>query len=305
MIGKDEICEKCEAKNSIITDYEYGELVCSNCGKVYEERMIVDEYEKRTFQDDDGDQIQRISAPTKPEYGNELGTNLLIREKGKTRIVKSYSKSDKIQRNFIRIQKILSSVNVSQNLIEKVKTYYDKLAKNMKMQGKNINHIIIGLYYYACRQQKIAKTTKEITQMFICIFPQLTERTVKKAFNSIKRDIVETNDENEFVDAEKNYITNFIGDNIQKYELKMLAFQIVENFNKAGLLEGKNPKTIAGLSLILSYKIFNCNFDDEKEFYSTFSNKTTLKKSYAVIKDSLDQIIPQEYNEVILNDLFP
>ena len=106
---QDEICERCKAVNSIITDYEYGELVCSNCGKVYEERIISDEYEKRTFEDDNGDnQIQRVGPPAKPEYGNEWGTNLLIKEKGKTRTVKRNSKFDKIQRNFMKIQRILS-----------------------------------------------------------------------------------------------------------------------------------------------------------------------------------------------------
>ena len=305
-MSKEQICERCYAKNSIITDYSEGELVCSNCGKVYEERIIDDEYEKRTFEDNDGEnRIQRIGPPAKPEYGNELGTNLLIREKGKTRVVKSYSKNDKIQRNFMKIQKLLSSVDVSQNIIEEVKSYYGKVGKNMNMQGRNVNYIIVGLYYYASRKLKLAKTIKEITEMFKCVLPNLTERMVKKAFNSIKREIVEINDENEFVDAEKNYIETFIGGNIQKYNLKMLAFQIVNNINQSVLLEGKNPKTIAGLSLLLSYKLLNDKLDDIKEFYNMFSNKITLSKSYDLIKDSLDQIIPQEYTTIILDDLFP
>ena len=305
-MSKGQICERCNAKNSIITDYSYGELVCSNCGKVYEERIIVDEYEKRTFLDNDGEnKIQRVEVPAKPEYGNELGTNLLIKEKGKTRVVKSYSKNDKIQRNFMKIQKLLSSVDVSQNIIEEVKSYYDKVGKNMNMQGRNIDHIIVGLYYYASRRLKLAKTIKEITEMFKCVLPDLTERMVKKAFNSIKREIVEINDENEFVDAEKNYIETFIGRNIQQYNLKMLAFQIIHNINQSELLEGKNPKTIAGLSLLLSYKLLNEKLDDNKEFYNMFSNKTTLSKSYDLIKDSLDQIIPQEYTTIMSDCLFP
>ena len=301
---QDEICERCKAVNSIITDYEYGELVCSNCGKVYEERIISDEYEKRTFEDDNGE-IQRVGPPAKPEYGNECGTNLLIREKGKTKIIKSYSKFDKIQRNFMKIQRILSLANVSQNIIEEVKTLYDKVAKNMNMQGRNIDHIIIGIYYYAIRKLKQARTLKEVAEMFKCVVPNLTERIVKKAFNSIKREIAVMEDEKEFIDAEKNYIQTFIGENEEKYSHKILAYQIIDNINNTGLLEGKNPKTIAGLSLLLSYKLLNDNFNDKKEFYSMFSNKATLQNSYALIKDSFCDIIPQEYNSIILNDIFP
>ena len=306
MISKEQICQRCSDKNTIITFYSEGELVCSNCGKIYEERIIDDEYENQTFEDDDGEnKNQRMCAPAKPEYGNELGTNLLIRENGKTRVVKRYSKKDKIQRNFMKIQKLLSSVDVSQKIIEEVKSYYDKVGKNMNMQGRNVNYIIVGLYYYASRKLKLAKTIKEITEMFKCVLPNLTERMIKKAFNSIKHEIVATNDENEFVDAEKNYIETFIGGNIQKYNLKMLAFQIVNNINQSELLEGKNPKTIAGLSLLLSYKLLNEKLDDNKEFYNMFSNKTALSKSYDLIKDSLDQIIPQEYTTIMSDCLFP
>ena len=120
---------------------------------VKEDIIISNEYEKRTFQDDEGDnQIQRVSQPTKP--GNEQGTNLIIIGKGKTRIIRGSSKCGKIEKNFLKIQKLLSSVGISKNIIEEVKILYDKVSKNMNMQGRNINHIIIGIYYYAIRKQK-------------------------------------------------------------------------------------------------------------------------------------------------------
>ena len=109
-INEVEICSRCKSKDSIITDYENGELVCNQCGLVYEERIIVDEDEKRTFADDNGDnQIHRVGPPEKPSFGNECGTNLLIRDKGKTKVIKTYSKFTKIEKNFIRIDKLLSS----------------------------------------------------------------------------------------------------------------------------------------------------------------------------------------------------
>lgn len=298
-----EICEGCQAENTIILDYKNGEKVCSACGMVKEDIIISNEYEKRTFQDDEGDnQIQRVSQPTKP--GNERGTNLLIRENGKTRYIRGYSKYGKIERNFWKIENLLSSVGISKNTIEEVKKLYDKASKNMNMQGRNINHIIIGIYYYAIRKLKQAKTLREVTEIFQSQFPQLKERIVKKAFNSIKRYIAEANDENEFNDMEKNYIETFINGDTEKYNNKILAYQIIENINKSGLLEGKNPKTTAGLSLLLSYKLLSDNFTDIEEFYKMFSNKATLNRSYVLIKDSLNEIIPQEYKNIILNDIF-
>ena len=300
MSNEFEICKKCNAKDSIITDYEAGELVCNNCGLVYEERMIVDEDERRTLNDEGDNQIHRVGPPMNPVYGNECGTNLIIREHGKTKYVRDYSKSSKIQKNFNKIQKLLSSVNVPKIMIEETKALYDKFAKDKNMQGKNINNIIIGIYYYVCRKEKCAKTIKEIVLMFNSVFPDLTERKVKKAFNSVKNDIVESSkDDNEISEIEKNFIQTYTWGDKDKYDLKMLAYEIIDNINKNNLLGGKSPKTVAGLALFLSYKLLNNNLNDEKEFYKMFCAKNTLKKSLDEIKPFLNMVVPQKYADHI------
>ena len=302
---ENEICENCKVKGSIIMNYDVEQLVCNNCGLVCDKKIIADEDEKRTFENDEGDnQIHRVGPPTNQAYGNECGTDLIIRINGKTKYMKGYSKFSKIQKNFIRIHKLLSSADVEKKLIEETKVLYDKIAKTKNMQGRNINHIILGIFYYVCRKEKCAKTIKEIALMF-----NVTERVIKKAFNNIKSDIVEPKiNDDEINEAEKNYIRTFIGGNIGKYDLKMLSFEIVENINKNNLLEGKSPKTIAGLALFLSYKLFSDNLDDKMEFYSMFCNKNTLKRSYDEIKPFLNIIIPQKYTDkiylVLKNDLF-
>ena len=303
---ENEICQKCKTKNSLITIYEEGERVCNNCGLVYEEGMIVDEEEQRTCENDEGD--NQIQPPKNPVYRNECGTNLMIHEHGKTRYVNDYSKLTKIQKNFIKIQKLLSSVNIPQNMIEETKTLYYIFAKDKNMQGKNINNIIIGIFYYVCRKEKCAKTTKEIVLMFKGIFPNLTERIVKKAFNSVKNDIVETaTSDNEINEIEENFIQNYWSDK-DKYDIKMLAFKIIENINKNNFLEGKSPKTVAGLAIFLSCKLLGDSFKDKNEFFTKFCSKNALKKSYDEIKHFFSMVVPEknanQINLILQNNLF-
>ena len=298
-INEVEICSRCKSKDSIITDYENGELVCNQCGLVYEERIIVDEYEKRTFADDNGDnQIHRVGPPEKPSFGNECGTNLLIRDKGKTKVIKTYSKFTKIQKNFIRIDKFLSSYDVTAPIREETKELYCKLAKNMNMQGRNLNHIFIGIYYYACCKLNMAKSIKEIALKF-----KVTERVIKRAINSIKKyvDPSKEDDNNEIIEIEKNYVRTFMEANVKAYEVKMIAFKIIKNINKNKLLEGKSPNIVSGLSLLIAYELSNDYSYDKKELYSFFTNKNTLKKAYEEIKDKLQIIVPQNYWDKINN----
>ena len=255
------ICENCNNKDSIIEDYSSGELVCNKCGLVYAENMIADEYEKRTFESDDNE-IKRVGPPERPDQLGQPGTTLIIRENGKKKIIKTYTKQTKIAKNHYRIYRLLSLSDVKENFIEQTKILYDKLAPKMNMQGRNLRHIIIALYYYACRKSNMAKGLKEVSKMF----PSVTERQIKKAFNSIKSHIVEYDDEDELIQIEKNFIQSYIGGNIQKYDIKMTSYKILENINKNSIFEGKNPNTIAGLSLLLSYKLFNDNSDNLEDF---------------------------------------
>ena len=288
------ICENCNNKDSIIEDYSSGELVCNKCGLVYAENMIADEYEKRTFESDDNE-IKRVGPPERPDQLGQPGTTLIIRENGKKKIIKTYTKQTKIAKNHHRIYRLLSLSDVKENFIEQTKILYDKLAPKMNMQGRNLRHIIIALYYYACRKSNMAKGLKEVSKMF----PSVTERQIKKAFNSIKSHIVEYDDEDELIQREKNFIQSYIGGNIQKYDIKMTSYKILENINKNSIFEGKNPNTIAGLSLLLSYKLFNDNSDNFEDFFSTFPSRATLKKYFEEIKPYLDKIIPEEHHRSI------
>ena len=95
-----EICERCQAKDTIIEDDIEGIVVCTNCGLVLEENIIADEYEKRTFETDNNE-IKRVGPPTRPEQATESGTYLVIRENGHTQKRTIYSKQTKIFKEII------------------------------------------------------------------------------------------------------------------------------------------------------------------------------------------------------------
>ena len=289
-----EICESCQAKDKFIEDHAEGIVVCTNCGLVLEENIIADEYEKRTFESDNNE-IKRVGTATRPEEEVESGTYLIIRENGRTRKKIIHSKKTKIHKNCKRIDKLLSSAEVGDADIQRTKEEYRGLAKYKNFQGRNINHIIIALYYYVCRKEKRAQTFKDVADMF----PSVTERQVKKAFNYIKGDVVDYDDEEELIKNEKNYITLYIGRDESKCKAKKLSFEIIENINNSAVLEGKSPITVAGLSLMLSYKLLNDNSDDFKDFYRTFATKATLKRAFEQIKNNLDMVIPNEYTNKI------
>ena len=281
------ICENCNEKDTIISDEESGKIYCQNCGLVCKGKILSDDNDKRTFEGNDGEKkIQRVD----PLFNsNKIGSTLIIRNNGIS-IKKKYYKLDRKQRGFQKIEKLLSSGKVHKNLIEETKTFYQKVIEEKSMKGRNVNNIILGIFYYVCRKAQIAKTFKQISSMF-----NVEERKIKKSFNSIKSFIVEPTDkEEEMTKVVENLISSYlIGKN--KKEVKDLASQINKNLIERGLLEGKSPRTLAGISLFLSFKLLNDNLIDEKEFYDYFSSKPTLKKSFDKIKNSLNLVLPEKF----------
>jgi transcription initiation factor TFIIIB Brf1 subunit/transcription initiation factor TFIIB len=287
-------CE-CGTKENFVEDYDNGVIRCTKCGMIIEGNLIDYEYEKRTSESDDHE-IKRVGPPSKPGQTTEPGNVLIIRENGHTRKRVIYTKQTKINKNFNRIQELLSKAGAFSNLIEKTKEAYKDLAKIKNFQGRNLTHIIIALFYYVSRKENnLAKSLKEVAKMF----PLVTEREIKKAFNDIKEDAVEYDDEDELAKVEKNLIQNYIGRNMEKYEAKKLSYKIIENINNNAMLEGKSPTTVAGLSLMLSYKLLNDNSDNMKDFYSTFATKGTLTRTFKQIDSQLDKVIPNEYFDKI------
>ena len=236
------ICKNFQAIDSIF-EYE-GEIVCHKCGLVYAENVIADEYE--TY-DGEENQIRRVGPPETLEQAKEPSTTLIVKEKGVKKIIRTYRNRTKIERNSYRIQNYLANAGVMDNLIKDTISLYKSLASNKNMQGRNFNHIIAALYYYALRIKNMAQSYKEVSRQF----PSLTERQIRKAFNDIKWHIASQTDEDKMIKIEKNLIQMYIGGNIEKYDAKMLSYEIIKNINDNALLEGKSPNTVAGLSLSL------------------------------------------------------
>ena len=280
--------------HDIVEDYANGIIMCTKCKKIISDYLIDEQYEKRTFESDNHE-IQRVGPASSSEQESEAGNFLIIKENGHTQKRVIHPQQSRIHKNSIRIHKLLSKADVFPNIIEKIKEEYRELDKIKNFQGTNLDHIIIALYYYVSRKEKKAISIKDVAKKF----PSYTERQISKAFNWFKGDVVEYDDEDELITEEKNFIQYYIGRDVAKCKAKMLSYKIIEKINNNALLEGKSPTTVAGLSLMLSYKLLNDKSDSMKDFFSTFATKATLRRTFKEISNQLDQVIPNEYFDKI------
>lgn len=298
----DNICPRCTARDSKVTDNRYGEIVCQNCGLVFEERLIDDTYEKRNFSNENGGNKgeSRIGGPMKAGEGSNLGSNLVIYDKnGQGRRVKGgngvYNQTP-IERNFEEIEKILGNQDIKKSIIEETKDIYNQVTKVLKMKGRNLKTMICAMYFIASRKSNLSKSFKEIAKMF-----GVEEKRIKKAYNYIKAVVVNSLSPEELNSTTVNYIRSFGEANNENNKFINLASDISKNINDSLLLEGRNTRTIAGISLLIATKLIKPENINKKTICDEFATENTMDTVFEKIRDYLDKIVPEEYNSNIEN----
>ena len=296
----DDFCINCKAINSYVIDMHNGELVCTNCGFVAEESIIDDTYEKRNFGSDNGGNRSesRIGGPMKAGEGNNLGSNLIkINKDGNAIRAKSgggsYNQSP-TERNYEEINRILGNKDVAKSVIEGTKEIYNQVIKELKMKGRNFKAMVCAMYFIASKKLNMSKSFKDIALMF-----SIPEAKIKKAYNHIKKVVVNVLTVEQQNETLKNYIRNFCDENKENPEYKNLAQKIAQNINESSILEGKNTNTITGLSLYIAMKLEKTNSINKTKICEGRVSESTLNKAYEEIKNYFDTIIPEDYKDKI------
>ena len=299
------ICTRCIAIDSYVTDFKSGEIVCKNCGLVLEERIIDDTYEKRNFGSENGGNRNesRIGGPMKATEFNNLGSTQVIRDKNgymkKIRGVNNSFNQSPIDRGFEEIDKVLGEKGIAKKLIEETKEIYTLVTKVKKMKGRNLKCMILAMYFCSSKNLGYSKSFKEISDIF-----GIEEKKIKKAFNYIKNVSGYNLSPEKLNQTVKDYIQNYKESQGEDYEFCKLASEIAVRINDSCLLEGRNPKTITALSLIMASKLIKPKNTNRKIVCEKYCSENTLDSAYEKIKLHLDRIIPENYSSQITNFSF-
>ena len=191
-------CKYCNAQNSIITDFSAGQVVCSSCGAVLEDRIIDETYEGRNFgsenQGSGGKDQTRVGGPINA-YTEEINAGVSIATKkngtplSNIRMRSSGSSNNSLQRIFKKADELAQKLELKKSIVDKAKDLLALVEKQKKLKGRSLDCIIASVIYVACRLTNVPRPLPEIAKNL-----GLEKKTVNKCFNSIKHIIIENND---------------------------------------------------------------------------------------------------------------
>lgn len=297
-------CVECGAENSVITDFNNGQIACTNCAIVLEDGLVDETSEWRNFSAENPGSgnvdHNRVGGPLNP-YLDEVSLSTKIHTnsnrgplaKFKNRAFESGSRS--ILRGMEKIEEIAIKLDLLMSIVAKSKDVYKTVIDNKKLKGRSLEGIIAAILYHVCRQDNANRPLSDFVTKL-----KLDKKEFVRCFNSIRELIASSNDSN--VTENTIALTNRFCNNLE-YDVKFrtIAKEITNEVCEKEIIAGRNPNTVAAACICYTFLLHNKTPD--KKQLSSVSNigENTITSALNVIIQHREEITPLKYQSLLLS----
>ena len=179
-------CPVCDL-NSLVTDPEVSEIICSHCGQVIADHIQESRPEWRTFNDgeveiNNNNNRTRMGMSTslarhdmglstvigrtdRDASGNRISAAMFAEMKRlRTWDFRSHTRARErnFKHAFTQLDRLKDELGLSDAITEKAAYIYRKAQQRGLVRGRTISSVISAAVYIACREMGISKTLKDI-----------------------------------------------------------------------------------------------------------------------------------------------
>jgi len=261
------LCSLCNRHTNILTDPESGEIICTNCGSIINDKVQDIQSIWNIFDAEDRNSKTRTGAPTslakhdrglstiigkinRDASGQQIDTAMKNRI-GRWRTWDLRSQAHPTERNFhaafAQLNTMKSALGLPDSVIEKVAYLYRKIQERGMVRGRTIKGVLAVASYIACREMEIPRTLKEIADI-----SNVREKEISRIYRKV---MVELDLKMPQVDIMRIIVKIANKCSISERS-KRHAIKIMNEIIKKGITVGKHPMGIAGAVLYFSCKSF-------------------------------------------------
>ena len=288
-------CKMCKS-NKIISDFNEGYKVCTNCGFIVEECHIDQRPEWNNNMDENGvgKNNSRCGCPINPLMEkSSMSTMIRSNKHAFMKRLHNQMSMDYVERSryhvFERIHKMASeNGKLSPNVVEQAKLFYKILSERKLSRGLIRQGLIACCVLYACKYWNVHRSIKEISHMTDVSIPTLNKTT--KIFINIMSDVLSNDTSKDKYDFDATQSTHLITRfcnllNIDNHNERIRFVRKVKDIDaemkETGILDCKTPSAItAGIIM------YTCECQGLNNI-----NKTELSKLFNVSLVTINKIV--------------
>lgn len=255
-------CTRCGSKE-IVSDFDYGEMVCGKCGFVIEEDIIDMGPEWRAFTISEKDSRARTGLGTtyslydkglstvfkgdRDAKGNKIKTTTKIKM-DRLRRYDNRSKFDETWRRNLSIamaelDRMCTKLHIPNNVKENAALLYRKCLKKDLIRGRSIDAFVAACIYASCRHAKVPRPLKTVTKA-----STREHSEVARTYRLILKDL----DLKMPIDGPMKFIPSIASKLGLKRETEKYAIEILNKAKEQFALSGKDPRGLAAAALYIA-----------------------------------------------------
>jgi len=294
------VCSTCKKDQTIITDLDSGEIVCSKCGVVISDKIQDTRQEWRDFvNSEEAKDRRRTGMPTSLAL-HDMGLYTMIGRgdrdargqvldasmrstMGRLRTwdLRSQGSSNKsLRAAFNQLNILKDKLGLPDAIVEKTAYIYRKARERGLGRGRETSAALAAALYLACREEGTPRTIKEI-----CLISNLKRKAISRQYRDM---IIELDIRIPTIDPIKCIarIANQINLN---QKIKQKAINIMNAATKSAISAGKSPMGLAASILYLSCLINGCNNIGQTVFARTAGvTEVTIRNISKDLRNHLD-----------------
>jgi len=285
----------CRAEKGFREDIKTGDIVCTLCGRVAQEKMIDLGSEWRNF-GDGGENKSR--AETVDDINDKLTTNIQTSKQAERNNAAMSKLHQQISGNeqkaltqaSTKIGEFGAQMNLPNTVLKSAKKIYKdfETKKKRKIRGSNSDPFIVAVLYIACKENGLSRTFKELARE-----TDIKEIEVRRMYQALTKHLGNGCGSRSIPVAPHDLVIRICSMLNLKEKVIYLAQQIAKNV--ASRLEGKSPSSIAAASILMAVKHEGVSECTEREIASAASiSPSTVKNIYKDMEAMKDEIMPKE-----------
>ncbi|CAN8076211.1 unnamed protein product [Agarophyton chilense] len=316
-----EECPEC-GSDDIVENWREGTADCRGCGLIIIERLLDLGTEWRTFTAEEGDDPNRAGPANNPllefEHGTSIGTGAkgggaLSVSLNRAQNRNATSAADKVMMEVIqRISRHRERLNlaksVSDRALELFKRYQDHLTtkitsspgepekrvRTRTLREEEVNEIVASSLFIACRNQKVARSYKEI-----CALTGVPKKNVGATVKKMERQL--TDAKTTYVRGTDDFVTRFCNFLDLPRDVVNAADIVATEMQDHPVLHGKTYTTLAATSIYIVTLL--CK-DEHKRTPKEIADVTgaaevTIKSTYRLFYPYIEGVVPDDFESAI------
>ncbi|KAL4238742.1 transcription factor TFIIIB subunit brf1 [Mactra antiquata] len=283
------ICKQCGCTD-IDIDSTRGDAVCTGCGSVLEDQIIVSEVQ---FQENSGggsSLVGQFVSSEGPGKSFSIGGSF-------PHSVQKESRTITLQNGKKRISLLASQLNLNQHCVDMAFNFFKMAVSKRMTRGRKTSHVIAACLYLVCRSEKTSHMLLDFSDAL-----QINVYQLGKTYLQLSKELCISLPD---IDPAL-YISRFahalqFGD--KTHEVSMTAMRLVQRMKRDWMSTGRRPSGLCGAALLVAARIHDFSRNIKQIIKVVKVCQSTLRKRLIEFEETpSSQLTIEEFQTIDLEE---